>query len=106
MSDIECPYCGHEQEVCHDDGFGCEEDTYHQDECSSCEKEFVFTTAISFSYCPKKADCLNGSDHNYKPTFTYPVSCTRMQCDDCGEERQPTETELNDVIRAREAKEI
>lgn len=22
MKDIECPYCGHEQDICHDDGFG------------------------------------------------------------------------------------
>ena len=28
-SDIECPYCGKGQDVCHDDGFGNAEDVAH-----------------------------------------------------------------------------
>lgn len=25
MSDVKCPYCGNEQEINHDDGYGCED---------------------------------------------------------------------------------
>lgn len=66
MEDLECPYCGHEQDVCHDDGFGFEEDVAHEVECHECEKNYVFHTSISYSYSASKADCLNGSPHNLK----------------------------------------
>jgi len=36
---VNCPYCGAEQEICHDDGYGYEEDVLHQQECS----EFIAT---------------------------------------------------------------
>ena len=29
MSDMQCPYCGADQEVCHDDGAGYSEDERH-----------------------------------------------------------------------------
>lgn len=74
MSDIDCPYCGHSQEVCHDDGFGYKEGINHEMECYECEKNFVFQTCISFDYYPEKADCLNDGEHNFKPTVTFPVS--------------------------------
>ena len=47
MNDIECPYCGHEQEVCHDDGHGYSEDIDHEDQCESCDMFFVFTRKIN-----------------------------------------------------------
>ena len=65
MSDLECPYCEAELEVCHDDGFGDEEGVAHKMECDKCEKSFTFQTHISFSYWPEKADCLNGSPHPF-----------------------------------------
>ena len=65
MSDLQCPYCDAGLEVNHDDGFGYEEHRHHEMECSECEKNFVFTTAISFTYSPEKADCLNGSSHRF-----------------------------------------
>ena len=86
MNDITCPYCGHEQEVNHDDGFGCTEDITEEMECSECEKSFVFRTSIHFYYSPSKADCLNGSDHKYEKTFTSPVCATKWRCVDCDEE--------------------
>ncbi len=54
MSDLECPYCGEPNEVCHDDGQGYEEDVPHQMECSDCGKRFVFFTSISLYYRPRK----------------------------------------------------
>ena len=66
--DLECPYCGHEQDVCHDDGFGYEEYKRHEVECHFCEKWYVFTTYVSYSYTPEKAECLNTGEHNIKET--------------------------------------
>lgn len=34
MGDMQCPYCGADQEVCHDDGAGYSEDTRHEHTCS------------------------------------------------------------------------
>lgn len=87
MKDIECPYCGHEQDVCHDDGAGYAEDEIHQMECESCEKSFVFTTMTSFDYFPKKADCLNGADHEYRRTNTVPRYAAELECKHCGDRK-------------------
>ena len=64
IDDLECPYCGEGQEVCHDDGAGYAEDESHEMQCSDCDKYFTFQTHISFSYFPEKADCLNDAPHN------------------------------------------
>ncbi len=71
MSDVECPYCGKEQEICHDDGFGYEEGVAHEQECGDCEKTFVFQTSISFYYEGYKADCLNGEPHQWSEPKMY-----------------------------------
>lgn len=97
MSDIDCPYCGHSQEVCHDDGFGYEEGINHEMECYECEKNFVFQTCISFNYYPEKADCLNDGDHNFKPTVTFPRQHTKMACTMCDEKRDCTADEMRDI---------
>lgn len=94
MNDIECPYCGHSQEVCHDDGQGYSEDEIHQMECSKCEKNFTFTTVISFDYYPKKADCLNGKEHNFVLSKTVPEFAADLVCE-CGERKpRPDRQEL------------
>jgi hypothetical protein len=33
MSDVKCPYCGTEQEINHDDGYGYDEGKYYEQEC-------------------------------------------------------------------------
>jgi hypothetical protein len=93
--DLECPYCGESNEVCHDDGFGYSEDEAHEMECESCGKNFVFYTSISFSYSPQKADCLNGAAHRFsewrKLWGTADGNALwRRVCPDCGrgEERR------------------
>jgi hypothetical protein len=86
MSDVECPYCGKDQEINHDDGYGYEEDETHEQECRDCEKAFAFTTSISFHYDSSQADCLNGGVHKWLSTHTYPRACSRWRCDDCGQE--------------------
>jgi len=98
MSDMKCPYCNADQEVCHDDGQGYAEDELHHHECGECGKTFVFQTAISFDYTPLKADCLNDSPHKFKATNTSPKCATKMRCEDCDEERSPTEDEWKVIL--------
>lgn len=97
MADLECPYCGAEHEICHDDGFGYSEGA-HQDECGQCGKRFLFFTSISFSYEAKEADCLNGGEHQYRPSFTVPLDRTRMLCRVCEDSRCPTEVEMVRIV--------
>ena len=98
MSDVKCPYCETEQEICHDDGYGYEQEEAHQQECGECEKNFVYYTSISFYYNAEKADCLNGSDHKFKAMSTYPKEYTKMICVDCEERREPTESEMKLIM--------
>ena len=98
MSDLNCPYCNAELDVCHDDGYGYEEDVDHQMDCYKCNKTFVFQTSISFYYEPSKADCLNGSEHDFKATHTYSKEFTDMECSMCGERRTPTEDEMKLIL--------
>ena len=86
-NDLECPYCGAELEVNHDDGQGYAEDELHQQECRACGKVFVFTTTITFHYSPAQANCLNDEEHAFMPSKTYPPRYTKMVCKDCGEEK-------------------
>jgi len=82
--DVKCPYCGADVEINHDDGYGYEEDVIFSQECSECEKEFVYTISIEINHKAKRADCLNGSPHKYKPTADIFPETPRMSCADCG----------------------
>jgi hypothetical protein len=100
MKDIECPYCGEWSDVDHEDGQNYEQDRLHEMECPHCEKNFVFYTSISFSYSPKKADCLNGWKHEYEPTHTCPIEYTKMECRWCGDRRDFTEEEKLEFFKS------
>lgn len=97
MKDVNCPYCGYEQDINHDDGYGYEEGVLHQQQCGECDKIFTFSTSISFDYDVEKADCLNGGEHIWRPQKVYPVQYTKMECEYCGEERQPNEEEWKQI---------
>jgi len=88
-----CPYCDAKVEINHDDGYGYAEGVLHQQQCGSCQKYFVFQTSIVFYYDLQKADCLNGSNHDLKPTTTYPKEFTKMECIMCGDLRELTSFE-------------
>lgn len=81
MNDLECPYCEHEQ------------DRLHEMECSNCDKAFVFTTSIMFSYEGFQADCLTTGKHIWKRGSTYPYEWTTMNCKTCEESRNLVESE-------------
>ena len=94
MSDMQCPYCGSDQDVCHDDGHGYSEGVRHEHTCSECDKTFVFETTICFYYEPSKADCLNGVPHDLKLSSTFPRQFSKMRCANCDYERTPTKEEF------------
>lgn len=87
MTDVECPYCGAELDINHDDGYGYSESDIHQQQCGKCEKYFTYTTSISFYYDVEKADCLNDGEHEYKKIHTYPHEFSKLRCTICGEEK-------------------
>jgi hypothetical protein len=87
-SDVECPYCGAGLEINHDDGRGYDESVLHQQECSECDRVFVFTASISYSYDAQKADCLNDGEHEYELTRTYPRRYAKLRCKHCDDEQQ------------------
>jgi endogenous inhibitor of DNA gyrase (YacG/DUF329 family) len=88
--DTECPYCGAGVEINHDDGYGYSEDDTHKQECGECGKTFAYTTTICFYYRPRKANCLNGGEHQYEKTKTYPPEYARLRCTACGHEKPLT----------------
>ena len=92
-ADLECPYCEESFDIDHEDGFGYAEDECHHIECPHCGKYFVFYTSILYCYHPEKADCLNGGEHDYQLTHTYPKEYSKMQCSMCDDIRTLTEEE-------------
>lgn len=104
-ADLNCPYCDAEVEINHDDGFGYTEGVLHQQQCPQCKKYFVFETSISFYYEPSAADCLNTGDHHYRQTHTFPAEFTKMRCDLCGKERNPTPPEWEEILKETERRE-
>lgn len=98
MNDVNCPYCDADLEINHDDGYGYGEDVTYQQQCGSCGKTFVYNTCISFTYHANKADCLNGGDHDFHPTHSFPKEYTRMRCSYCDDERLMTEEERKWIL--------
>lgn len=93
MQDVNCPYCNKELDINHDDGYGYSEDEFHQQDCGHCGMTFVYLTSISVDHAVYKADCLNGSEHEFKLQKVYPERYAKMECVNCGEEREPTREE-------------
>ena len=103
--DTNCPYCGADVEINHDDGYGYSEDDLHQQECGDCGKTFTYTTVIHFSYSPRKADCLNGGEHDYHKTATYPPEFARLRCKTCGDERPlPSNADVTGLAPGKDGK--
>lgn len=81
MSDVECPYCDAEVRIDHDDGYGYEHDTNHEEYCSNCDKSFGYRTTHLFCYEAHKADCLNDGDHALRVINRGPY--LHSKCEDC-----------------------
>jgi hypothetical protein len=50
MKDVECPYCGIEQDIDHSDNYGFNEGKLYEQECQSCGQTFLFEAFVSYSY--------------------------------------------------------
>ena len=85
MSEVYCPYCNAKVEINHDDGYGYDEDEIHQQECHSCNNTFVYRTFIIMNYYTEKAECLNGGEHKFYKTKTFPPQFAVMKCEICGD---------------------
>lgn len=89
MGDVECPYCGEEVEICHDDGYGYDEEKVHEQNCYHCGQNFAYETSISFRYEAKQADCLNGAPHDMEPVIHVPRCWPNWRrCTACGYEER------------------
>lgn len=86
MKDVVCPYCGYQQDVDHED-FSRREDELFQHECYSCDKMFVYSLDVQISFKARRADCLNGGEHLWEKTQTFPVEFSVMRCNYCGKEK-------------------
>ena len=86
--DVKCPYCGEDQEINHDEGYGYSEDEIHQQTCGDCDQVFSYTTSISFYYEAEKCPCKNGEAHDLKPIIGFPKEffVGKMRCEYCGDE--------------------
>lgn len=89
MYDCICPYCDKGMEN-PDDCY--EPNTLYEEECPHCGLNFVFEVEYSITYNTKQASCLNGGNHDYKKTDTFPIEFTRLRCTMCGDE-QPLKME-------------
>jgi hypothetical protein len=92
MNKVNCPYCGEAVEINHDDGYGYEEGERHEQECH-CGKTFMYETTIFIEHEAFRADCLNGKEHKFEMTHTFPKEYRRIRCIDCGLERKTNEEE-------------
>ncbi len=88
MSDVKCPYCGLDQEICHDDGYGYQEDETFEQMCGHCEMSFSYTTSILFYYDAAQAPCMNDGNHKWAATFTYPRDYSKWRCEYCDQKER------------------
>ena len=93
MEKVKCPYCGFEQYINHNDGYGFREDEVHFKACPLCDKYFAYETTVTYSYDVRKCDCQNDGNHQWELTMTSPKCFSNMHCTECGEERELTEEE-------------
>ena len=82
-----CPYCGYTVDICHDDGYGYEEDETYEQECSHCGKTFVYTTSIQYYHYLEQAPCKNGAEHEWEQIVGCPKEAFigEFRCKYCGE---------------------
>lgn len=94
MDTVECPYCGEDAEICHDDGRHYYEDKRQSTECEHCEKSFMVSVSISYYFEGEKADCLNGAEHDWRKKWSqrnieqYPELGLEEECHYCDESRK------------------
>lgn len=95
MNDVECPECGHEHDIKIDGWSDVQEDNIYDNTCPSCNKIYCYSFSVVRNYEAHKADCQNGSDHDWKPMKIYPLHWPDARyCRDCGLEDRGKFVEL------------
>ena len=102
MHDLECPYCGAENE--HDYDLGFNEDKTYKMECCSCEKIFIYTIGTIVTFHSYVAPCLNNVEpHKWEdvcrtpayrgelPNLTKKIRCSVCCCEEEVPEPNPEE---------------
>lgn len=90
---IECPYCESEFEAPEGDHDTC---ASYDEECPDCGKKFVFEVEYEKNFYPRKADCLNGGEHDWRQTHGAPANyfAGRFRCANCSAEKhEPSKPE-------------
>jgi len=92
MNNVECPYCGEENEVSHDNGENYSEDETTETECSGCEKIFQIETSVIFDHRAIATPCLNDGNHHFEQVYGCPkeVFVGVTMCRICGERKTDT----------------
>lgn len=87
-NEITCPYCDFGYDLCHDDGAFYHDGESEKEQCPKCEKYFMVTSHLSWDFSSEKADCLNGSEHDWQPQSGYPREFFfgRFTCSQCEEQ--------------------
>lgn len=96
--DVKCPYCREWQEICRDDGAGCNEGVIDFQQCSDCGVTFSYTTEISFDYESRACGCATHGPHYMRMTETYPKKYIRWECRDCGYEQDLTDEQMTALL--------
>lgn len=84
MNQTECPYCKCLTEVELERDWATTKNDPHEAKCCHCHKNFVFHTEFFLTLHPKKADCLNGSPHQFAEWLGLPHGYEKKECKDCG----------------------
>lgn len=114
MSDITCPYCNYEQDICQDDGAHCGEG-FEDCDCVECGKTFRVETTITFDFearCTEDehewvkgtnvhGDTKTARKFKYVGEIYYWIRCSRESCP----EYRHLKKELWDAHPAGEKKE-
>lgn len=103
MSEITCPYCEKNYELCMDDGWGCAEDQRYEEQCPNCEKKFIFYSSWEVYFSTYKTDCLNNlTEHQWKKIPNHQTIYNDHQlCTICGEDKKGdryTDEQFNNIF--------
>lgn len=99
-NEVNCPYCTKVVEI---DEYEHEGKLFRQ-RCPECKKIFVYNVEITYIFSVFKADCANNLhslhsyEHNFIPIHRFPKTNIIMECTICGEERDPTKHEMDQLI--------
>lgn len=105
MVNVICPYCGKDHVFDGSESVDVFDEGTQYFTCELCDHEFTYHFSVTIETDAEKADCLNGlAEHEWKPTVTIPTCMTRMRCQVCSTEREPTKTEWMKILDEEEKK--